>query len=183
MKKILIVIVLMALSGVMGWIAASHSGKTAVREDTTRVVVVDTIPCYLPVAKDSVVVRYVTVVAAAEPQPTGKEWARDTGMTGADMTDTDVQADSCDSVRVIIPIMQKTYETERYRAYVSGYEARLDSIFVKEWTVTERIAPTGKPPSATRKPRMGFGLSTGVGYGLIHKGMDLYVGLGFNVTW
>ena len=90
--------------------------------DTTTVY--DTIRVYKPVPRDSVVVRYVTQVVEVtreEEQPTiAEESEQEPSIT--------VEATSSDSVRVNVPITQKVYETEDYRAYVSGYQPSLDSL-------------------------------------------------------
>lgn len=167
MKKALVTIavvaVLMVLSGVFGWYTACHSGQAEVHCDTVRTEVTDTIPYYETVPKDSVVIRYVTKVM---PVAVDSE-------TVADATD----AVATDSAAVILPITQKKYEKETYRAYVSGYEPNLDSIFVYQKTITEKVVVNAK------QPRFGAGVVTGVGYGLINKRPDVYVGLGFYMRW
>ena len=75
----------------------------------------DTIPYYLPVPKDSVVIRYVTATLPAAHDSVPADDDPDEAMAG-------------DSVRVEIPITQKVYSTSDYTAYVSGYRASLDSI-------------------------------------------------------
>lgn len=132
--------------------------------DTSRVVVYDTIPYYLPVAKDSVVVRYVTRVLPVK----------------ADTSSIVNYAQECaefmrDSAEVVVPITQKKYETEDYRAYVSGYEASLDSLYLYRKTVREVVVAAAKP-QGTVTARLGFGLAAGAGYGIIHKQPDIFVG-------
>lgn len=172
MKKafvaIVVVAVLMVFSVLMGWYGVCNSGKTTVHCDTVRTVVIDTIPYYEPVAKDSTVVRYVTRVVAVEPDG-------ETSGTGAD---ADTVAD--DSAVVKIPITQKKYETEEYRAYVSGFEPNLDSIFVYQKTINEKVVVTQRH---SKQPRFGFGVVTGVGYGLMNKKPDAFIGLGFYMRW
>ena len=66
----------------------------------------DTIPYYLPVPKDSVVIRYVTATLPAAHDSVPADDDPDEAMAG-------------DSVRVEIPITQKVYSTSDYTAYVS----------------------------------------------------------------
>lgn len=172
MKKFLMIlglVWLMCFMGWVGWRVGVSSRTNRVAQDTIRVTVTDTVPFYQPVPRDSLVIRYVTrvlptssweshekqdtMLAATMPQPTGQR---------------------TDSMAVEVPISQKKYETERYRAYVSGFEPRLDSIFVYQKTITEKIVPTEK--QRARQPRVGFGVVAGAGYGLVHKQGDVFVG-------
>lgn len=73
-----------------------------------------------------------------------------------------------DSVDVEIPVEQAVSEGEGYRAYVSGYRPRLDSlVFVR----TENIA---LPPA--RQKRWSVGVQAG--YGLTPRGLQPYIGVG-----
>lgn len=102
----------------------------------------DTIPYYLPVPKDSVVIRYVTATLPA---------AHDS--VPAD--DDPDEAMAADSVTVEIPITQKVYSTPDYTAYVSGYRASLDSIDI--YRMQYSLEP--RPPDNTSR----WGLSAGTG--------------------
>ena len=172
MKKALVTIavvaVLMVLSGALGWYAAYHNMETSVHSDTVRTEVIDTIPYFKPVPKDSVVVRYVTKV-----MPVAGDSDTAANATGTVVNDTGMVADSA---AVILPITQKKYETDEYRAYVSGFEPNLDSIFVYQKTINEKVVST---QVHTKQPRLGVGVTTGVGYGVIHKKPDAYIGIGF----
>lgn len=178
MKKafvaIVVVAVLMVLSGLFGWYVACNSGETSVHTDTVRTEVIDTIHYYEPVPKDSVVLRYVTKTLPFKPCGEKHGTVVD-GDTVAGATDT-----VADSVAIEIPITQKKYETEEYRAYVSGFEPNLDSIFVYQKTVNEKVVVTQQ---RTKQPRLGVGVVTGVGYGLVKKEPDAFIGLGFYLRW
>ena len=69
-----------------------------------------------------------------------------------------------DSADVIIPITQKKYEGKEYTAWVSGYEARLDSINILRRTdiVTKTLY--------VDKKRRRWGCVAGVGVGVNRKG-------------
>lgn len=75
---------------------------------------------------------------------------------------------------VILPIEQSNYSDTidglGYDAYVSGYNAKLDSINLFH-TYTEQIIEPTKEPS-----RWGFGVQ--VGYGFSAKGVVPYMGVG-----
>lgn len=129
--------------------------------DITYAIAYDTIPYYYPVPKDSSVIKYITRSFPAEPQGT--------------LTDTlsvEKPQSTQDSVSVTIPITQKVYEADSYRAYVSGYEPSLDSIFVREKTVLETVTI----PVKQKQSRFGFGVGVGAGYGIINKKPDIFVG-------
>ena len=129
--------------------------------DTTYATKYDTIPYYYPVAKDSSVIRYITRNLVGKPQGT----LTDTLSVGEPQS-------TLDSVSVTIPITQKVYEADSYRAYVSGYEPSLDSIFVREKTVRETVTI----PVKQKQSRFGFGVGIGAGYGIINKKPDIFVG-------
>jgi hypothetical protein len=80
---------------------------------------------------------------------------------------------SNDSATVVLPITQKMYSDTDYRAWVSGYEPRLDSIKVFPRTVTV-METKYKPPS-----RISVGVQAG--YGITPKGLQPYIGVGVNV--
>lgn len=149
------------------WNGSSWNNPSTNTPDTLRVTVVDTITYYQPVPRDSVVVRYVTRVLPASSEN------KDTcsGENYAQIPPENMR----DSVAVEIPITQKKYETQDYRAYVSGYEPNLDSIFLYKKTITETITLPEKKPSWF-KDRFGFGAVAGAGYGIIHKQPDIFVG-------
>lgn len=174
----------------------SSRGNCEAPTDTVRTEVIDTIPYYEPVARDSVVVRYVTkVLKVAEPAAdaagtvalkVGRADAVALKVGVADAVGTDgtlvakesQQTGRTDSVAVEIPITQKEYIADEYRAYVSGYMPNLDSIFVHEKTVSEKVVVAQQQTQRSRQPRFGVGVITGVGYGVINKKPDVYVGVG-----
>ena len=106
-----------------------------------------------PIVRDSTVVRYVTRRASV---------ARDTVFA----PDTNVV--SRDTVSVELPIVQKEYRDSTYTAWVSGYEARLDSIRVMTPTVTV---------TKWKKRRWGAGVQAGYGTG----GAYIGVGISYNL--
>lgn len=121
--------------------------------DTTRVTVVDTVVCRYPVARDSLVVRYVRVRLPV---------VRDT-----------LHSIYTDTIQVDMPITQKRYEDSTYTAWVSGYEPSLDSIrvYARKNVVTIR--------ERTKEPPNRFVVSFNVGYGLTpQNGLQPYIGIG-----
>lgn len=75
-----------------------------------------------------------------------------------------------DSVEVQLPIVQKVYGDSTYRAWVSGYDARLDSFQIYQPTRYITITTTEQPS------RWSWGVQ--VGMGITPKGMQPYIGLG-----
>lgn len=108
-----------------------------IRADT--VVHFDTIYIEKPVAKDCIVTRYVTrylPVIKTEVDTSGtvvKEIVSHSNGGIGYSKSLDEEKDEPPNkdyalVAVSVPITQKTYEAEEYTAWVSGYEAALDSI-------------------------------------------------------
>lgn len=139
------------------------SGEAVVCDTTT---VYDTIRVYKPVPRDSVVIRYITEVVKVtreeEETPVAEE-AEPAPVITVDVT-------SADSVRVSVPITQKVYETEDYRAYVSGYQPSLDSLLFLRPTQIVRIK---------EKPKR-WGIGVQVGYGFTPQGAQPYIGVGIS---
>ena len=72
-------------------------------------------------------------------------------------TTTDRTVES-DSISVLIPITSKEYETDDYRAIVSGYKSSLDFMEVYRDKEIITLSPLQK------KKHWGLGLQTGYGY-------------------
>jgi len=73
---------------------------------------------------------------------------------------------------IYIPIIQKTYTADSYKGYVSGYDAKLDSLtmYPKSTTSTNIVTVTKKSSK--------WGLGISVGYGISKSGLSTYVGIG-----
>lgn len=116
-------------------------------ESVTRdtVIVYDTIPHYYPKPVDSAVVRYVTKVLPVRPDT--HHFADVSNMIDGNSVSS-VSNSVTDSVAVVVPITSKHYSCKDYDAWVSGYEANLDSIKVYQRTeyITERVT-ISKPPN------------------------------------
>ena len=87
-----------------------------------------------------------------------------------------------DTAWITVPRTQKRYEDSTYTAWVSGYEARLDSIHVYRRTVTRTVVvPETVLKGGARNwlhERFGAGIVGGAGYGLTTKRPDVFVGVG-----
>lgn len=153
MKKILGV--LLCISVVLNIVLYMEHGNIKSENicDTTKVTIVDSVKKSFPVPLDSFVVRYIT-----KSLPIARDSATKHLVS--------------DSVKVQIPISQKVYEDTLYKAYVSGYEPKLDSITIKQRTtyITHTIRD--------KESRFRIGLQAG--YGLTPKGMMPYFGVGLS---
>lgn len=150
-----ILVVLLAFAILFLW-NRQQELSTLPHPDTTEYV--ETIPFYYPVPRDSVIKRYETVKL-----PVKKDSCK-------------AKRDTCalDSAEVVIPIIQKIYKDSLYRAWVSGYDAKLDSIEVYSQTREIRI-PVLVP---AKRKRWGLGLQTGYGY---PNGWYVGVGVSYNL--
>lgn len=160
MKKVVFIgVIAMLTSCLLLWLYYRDGNR--IDERVIRRVYYDTIRYYKPVARDSVVARYVTRVLPV---------ARRSAVPHRD-TLCIVQPLPADCAKVVIPITQKRYEDSSYTAWVSGYEVALDSIFIRQRTITiDHILHE-------RSKRWGIGLQ--VGYGFSKHGASPYVGIGF----
>lgn len=128
-----------------------------------------------PQCRDSVVIRYQYVSIPIKPPPEGATARNDSLMPEEKVVrEISVVNVTDDSVAVTIPISQRLYETEDYRAYVSGYNATLDSIFVTSKNTVVRIR------DPVKRKRFSVGLQAG--YGMTPKGFQPYVGIGVSVN-
>jgi hypothetical protein len=75
-----------------------------------------------------------------------------------------------DSVEVELPIEQKVYSDSLYKAWVSGFDARLDSIYIYQPTRYITIKTT------EQQSRWSWGVQAGMG--ITPKGLQPYIGLG-----
>lgn len=78
-----------------------------------------------------------------------------------------------DSIAVPLPIERKVYADSLYRAVVSGYHPRLDSL-----TLYQRERVVCVPTATSCSRRWGFGVGAQLGYGVTPKGALPYCGVG-----
>lgn len=75
----------------------------------------------------------------------------------------------CDTV--YLPRKQMEYKDSDYTAYVSGYDAKLDSISVRTKIITNTIIKT-------KFRRINIGITGGYGYGLNSRTFEPFIGVG-----
>lgn len=128
-----------------------------------------------PHCRDSVVIRYQYVSIPIKAPPDGATAGKDSPSSDENLAgEISVVNVTDDSIAVTIPISQRLYETEDYRAYVSGYNAALDSIFVTSKSTVVRI----RDPVKTKR----FSVGLQAGYGITPKGFQPYIGIGVSVN-
>jgi hypothetical protein len=160
--KALVWLVVGAVLGaaLMRW--AQSEAEPQATADTVRVVRTDTVRVLVPVVKDSVVVKEVvrrmplaqeTILNGNDDNFDTLRFARPPKNRG-----TVYDGNGNDSAEVVVPITQKVYEDSAYTAWVSGYEARLDSLWIRQRTETLKITSGEKP----RKWSIGVGVGAGV---------------------
>lgn len=84
-----------------------------------------------------------------------------------------------DTLAAALPVESKVYKDSSYTAYISGYNAQLDSIYIRSpityiTTNTEKII--------TRNKRFNIGVIGGLGIGLKSKAFEPFVGVGVSYT-
>ena len=147
-----------------GFFVAKHHYNKPFKEkvETDTIIVHDTIPDYNPTPKDSATIKYVTRYLPVLKTDT---------VMGNTITNWEY-IQTHDTVAVEVPITSKHYKTERYDAYISGFEPNLDSIFVYQETqyITETITRM-KPPNKLELDIVG-----GIDYGITSKQWQPFAG-------
>lgn len=135
--------------------------------DTVRTTFIDTISYYKPVPKDSFITGYITKVLPVAPENTS------TSALGDCMLSSD--SVSSDSAAVQVPITQKVYRDSLYTAYVSGFEASLDSFTLHVPHSVTTITNNSRP----KQSRWSIGLQVGYGISLsLTPKYSPYIGIG-----
>lgn len=166
-----ILLLLLAASLCMNVHLLNQNGSEMVC-DTVRTTFVDTIPYHKPVPKDTLIIRYVTKTLPAVPQDK-KEPAVPQGKDEPASADT-ARGDTA-QVQVQIPITQKVYRDSSFTAYVSGFEASLDSFVLHVPHSVTTITNTSRP----KQSRWSIGLQVGYGISLSPTpDYSPYIGIG-----
>ena len=84
-----------------------------------------------------------------------------------------------DTLATALPIESKVYKDSLYVAYISGYNAQLDSLHVYN---TAKIITTNTERIITRNKRFNIGLVGGFGLGLKSKSFEPFVGVGVSYS-
>ena len=119
LKKALSLILLACIAFFLGWLTRPYQEKNNALEAKNDTVTV--------VRRDTVSVSYQI------PQ-----YVRTTDSVYITLRDTTVVRYR-DTATISLPVTQKYYSSDNYRAWVSGYEPRLDSIMTFNKTVTKTV--------------------------------------------
>jgi hypothetical protein len=159
-----LIALLMCMTFYFGFYVCKQSRIDGKFIDTVRSTIYDTIYYRMPIAHDSVVIRYLNKY-----------------VTVSKMVKDSIVVHKDDSIPVTIPITQKEYNDSTYRAWVSGYNANLDSINIFNKTVTNTIYK-----QVVIKEPSNWGVGIQAGYGYSKQGFSPYVGVGVQyniVSW
>lgn len=135
--------------------------------------VYDTIPYIAPAPVSSLQIGYKGVKMPKSGNVAAKDSSSFRQADTAFVADV-IQGD--DSVELQLPVVQNVYEGKDYKAYVSGVEARLDSMFVYP---RREIVTIKKPPKR-------WHIGPAVGYGYTGHGVGPFVGVSVTysiVSW
>lgn len=81
---------------------------------------------------------------------------------------------------ILLPRETKTYEDSTYRAVVSGFKPFLDTLIVYPRTI---YITKEKTLEIEKKDWFNWGLQLGTGYGLVHRKLDVYMGIGCQINF
>lgn len=84
-----------------------------------------------------------------------------------------------DTLATALPVESKVYKDSSYTAYISGYNAQLDSLHVYNST---KVITTNTERIITRNKRFNIGVIGGVGIGLKSKSFEPFVGVGVSYS-
>ena len=146
MKAWKAILVILPMSATCFWAGYRHGGKRVATPVSDTIIVRDTLRDSIPYP-----VAETVLMEMPEPFPVYVTQGGDTVR---------------DTIYVPVPITQKEYRTDDYRAWVSGYRPSLDSVWVYPETKIIR-----------EKPRR-WGIGVTAGYGIGRNGLSPYVGIG-----
>lgn len=154
-----------AIASLLAIILISHGNRDnqPSHNDTVTVTTHDTIKIDTPTPTQSVIIRRDTVSLPVVIHDTIRH-----DMPSACAGDMPF----VDSTLVEIPITQRIYEGDGYRAWVSGYRPSLDSLWMEHTKVTQSI-------TTSLKPRR-WGVSISAGAAITTHGLEPYIGIGIS---
>lgn len=174
-KIINTLVAIMITTIVMACLYYTYKAREVIRQYEEMEVAIDTTKQIPPAPRDSVVIKYkIVTLPVAPPKEEEKVEVIAPGDTlyhlGDSIMDRPIPIPKPDSVNVVLPITQKEYRDSMYCAWVSGYEAQLDSI--------ELYYPK---PVPTRDPLIEWSLGVQAGVGWFGDGFKPYIGVGIQL--
>ena len=131
-----------------------------------------------PVAAETVRTEMVVYIKL----PVGDTQGTGTAVPSKDSTgesQSPCVANGSDSMVIALPIEQKRYEDSLYTAWVSGFQAKLDSIRLRLPEVQTTVTKTVVKPT----PLITVGIQAGGGYGVFNRKPDVYIGVGGQINF
>lgn len=148
--KYLVHVIIAIFMLLLGYTLGGYHASQGISSSTETIIRTDTIRDTIPEVRDSIVVRWKIVRVPS--------------------VDT-ITNELHDSVYVQLPITQKEYADSNYHAWVSGFEPKLDSLYVFPKTI---ITTNTKVVNA-RKP---WGVGVQLGVGTYNGKVSPYIGVG-----
>ncbi len=133
----------------------------------------------LPTAKTESVVGSIKVPIPKKKKDVDAELSQSVPDSFPNLYQSVPDTESEDSLE--LEITQKVYSDSTYTAYVSGYEPRLDSIFVRQKVITNTIHETRTIKEKNFR-RWNVGLIGGYGYGFQSKTFEPFIGVGLTIS-
>ena len=133
----------------------------------------------LPTAKTESVVGSIKVPIPKKKKDVDAELSQSVPDSFPNLSQTVPDTESEDSLE--LEITQKVYSDSTYTAYVSGYEPRLDSIFVRQKVITNTIHET-RTIKEKKFRRWNVGLIGGYGYGFKSQTFEPFIGVGVTIS-
>lgn len=133
----------------------------------------------LPTAKTESVVGSIKVPIPKKKKDVDAELSQSVLDSFPNLSKTVPDTESEDSLE--LEITQKVYSDSTYTAYVSGYEPRLDSIFVRQKVITNTIHET-RTIKEKKFRRWNVGLIGGYGYGFKSQTFEPFIGVGVTIS-
>ena len=134
----------------------------------------------LPTAKTESVVGSIKVpIPKKKKKDVDAELSQSVPDSFPNLSQTVPDTESEDSLE--LEITQKVYSDSTYTAYVSGYEPRLDSIFVRQKVITNTIHET-RTIKEKKFRRWNVGLIGGYGYGFKSQTFEPFIGVDVTIS-
>ena len=152
---------------------------------------VDTTKAAKPIAKDSATIGWIRVPVVVlkgsaqnhsgeehteEARAMRKHTERADDSSSLGMDGNVPNSTHLDTAWVTLPRSQKRYQDSTYEAWVSGYDAKLDSIYVYRKTV--RVV---EKQTVVKKRPFSLGIIGGAGYGVFSKKPEVFLGIGGSI--
>lgn len=133
----------------------------------------------LPTAKTETVVGSIKVPIQNKKKDSDGNLSQSVPDSSTNLSTTVPNFELEDSLE--LEITQKVYSDSTYTAYVSGFEPRLDSIFVRQKVITNTIHET-RTIKEKKFRRWNVGLIGGYGYGFKSREFEPFIGVGLTVS-